>query len=251
MKRALANDAEPMKGWMPATKLAQRNGKQRMTQLLAATAQKTDAGTPSDRHRSWRPSDMDAEMPERPRSAGTSEALLPLEHERHLVALLQDYLMKSPEALVFLDKRGAILYMNTQGEAQFSRWNRALRRDHASSHLPAALHPSLQQHGSTHLQHPAIDGLSAHLEATSDGFVLRLDDAQQGSGGALSAQALATLQKLSLSEQRVARLAVEGLRNDQIAQRLNRSRRTIEFQLRCTFQKLGISNRVQLSRLLR
>ncbi|AXQ31759.1 LuxR family transcriptional regulator [Solimonas sp. K1W22B-7] len=63
-------------------------------------------------------------------------------------------------------------------------------------------------------------------------------------------QALAALNKLSPSEQRVARLVVEGLRNEQIAERLCRSPRTVEFQLHNVFRKLGVGNRVQLSRLL-
>ncbi len=181
-----------------------------------------------------------------------SPRLQALEQARSLSTLLQGYLQKSPEALVFLDGHGTILYRRDNGELQFDRWNRALLRGQEASSLPAALRLAvIGGDSSLRLQHPQLQGLSATLEPIPGGFVLRLtDDQTLGSSGELTAQALAALKKLSLSEQRVARLAVEGLRNDQIAKRLSRSPRTIEFQLHCTFRKLGVSNRVQLSRLL-
>ena len=174
------------------------------------------------------------------------------DHTRSLSTLLQGYLQKSPEALVFLDWSGTILYKNAHGELQFERWNRTLPRGQEASSLPAAMRLALPgSDRSLRLQHPELPGLSATLDPIPGGFVLRLmDDQTLGTAGELSAQALVALKKLSLSEQRVARLAVEGLRNDQIAKRLSRSPRTIEFQLHCTFRKLGVSNRVQLSRLL-
>ncbi|HEY0914590.1 MAG TPA: LuxR C-terminal-related transcriptional regulator [Solimonas sp.] len=185
-------------------------------------------------------------------AAPASPQLQALEQARSLSLLLQGYLQKSPEALVFLDSGGTILYKSAHGEAQFDRWNRTLARGQESSSLPAALRLAVL--GGNHplqLQHPQLPGLSASLEPIPGGFVLRLtDDQTLGSSNELSAQALAALKKLSVSEQRVARLAVEGLRNDQIAKRLSRSPRTIEFQLHCSFRKLGVSNRVQLSRLL-
>lgn len=175
-----------------------------------------------------------------------------LEHEHSLSALLQGHLQKSPEALAFFDWRGVLLYRNTNGEAQFERWNRALPCGQETASLPAALRPGfVRSDRSLQLRHPHLPGLSASLDPYPDGFVLRFSDQQTLGGTAeFSAQALAALKKLTPSEQRVARLAVEGLRNDQIAKRLSRSPRTIEFQLHCAFRKLGVSNRVQLSRLL-
>lgn len=173
-----------------------------------------------------------------------------LEHCRSTI--LQGYLQKSPEALVFFEKRGALLYQSEHGENQFKRWNRALRQGQEGASLPAALHVAFDRGDAPlHLQHPELPGLTATLEPTPGGFVLRLlDDRIPGDAGDLSAQALAALQKLSRSEQRVARLAIKGLRNDQIAERICRSQRTVEFQLNSTFRKLGVRNRVQLSRLL-
>ncbi|HEY0914208.1 MAG TPA: helix-turn-helix transcriptional regulator [Solimonas sp.] len=183
--------------------------------------------------------------------AGLSR-LRSLEQERDLSRLLQGYLQNSPEALVFFDRRGAVLYQSTLGEAHFSRWNRALRRGQESLRLPAALCSAFRGDNATlDLQHPELPSLRATLQPSDGGYVLRLTDAQTlGQVRELSPQALAALQKLTPSEQRVARLVVEGLRNDQIAERLCRSTRTIEFQLHSAFRKLGVENRVRLSRLL-
>jgi DNA-binding CsgD family transcriptional regulator/tetratricopeptide (TPR) repeat protein len=51
---------------------------------------------------------------------------------------------------------------------------------------------------------------------------------------------------LTPSEQRVARMAADGLTNQEIAQALFVTGKTIEFHLRHVFQKLGISSRRQL-----
>lgn len=176
----------------------------------------------------------------------------PAAFECNIKTILQGYLWNSPEALVFFDHRGALLYQSAQGELQFKRWNRTLAHGQESMSLPAALFPVLKDgKGPTQLQHPALSGLSANLEPTPGGFVLRiLSDQLQDGPEPLSAQALAALQKLSRSEQRVARLVVKGLRNDQIAERLCRSTRTVEYQLNSAFRKLGVRNRVQLSLLI-
>ncbi|MFT4247414.1 MAG: helix-turn-helix transcriptional regulator [Pseudomonas sp.] len=61
---------------------------------------------------------------------------------------------------------------------------------------------------------------------------------------------VAPLQRLSPSERKVAGLVAQGLRNDDIAQRLCRSRKTIESQLSSAYRKLDLANRAQLVRLL-
>lgn len=172
--------------------------------------------------------------------------------ERSLSAMLQHYMRNSPAALVFLDRRGTVLFQSEQGECLFKRWNRGLGGEGAAAALPAVLVPlMLSGSDASSLQHPKLPGLSAKLEATPEGFILCLVDLRTaGSTEALSAQALIALKKLSRSEQCIARLAVEGLKTDQIAQQISRSPRTVEFHLHCVFRKLGVRNRVQLSRLL-
>ena len=56
--------------------------------------------------------------------------------------------------------------------------------------------------------------------------------------------------KLSPTEQRVAELVVDGLRNDEIAHHLSRSRKTIESQISAVYRKLDVGHRAQLVRLL-
>lgn len=166
--------------------------------------------------------------------------------------ILQGYLRKSPEALVFFDRRGALLYQSAQGEIQFKRWNRTLPHGQEAMSLPTALRPGMRTGaGPLRLQHPQMPGLTASLEATPGGYVLRiLDDQPREEVNGMSAQALAALQKLSRSEQRVARLVVKGLSNDQVAEQICRSPRTVECQLNSAFRKLGVRNRVQLSRMI-
>ena len=108
-----------------------------------------------------------------------------LEHEHSLSALLQGHLQKSPEALAFFDWRGVLLYRNTNGEAQFERWNRALPCGQETASLPAALRPGfVRSDRSLQLRHPHLPGLSASLDPYPDGFVLRFSD-QQTLGGEL------------------------------------------------------------------
>ena len=56
--------------------------------------------------------------------------------------------------------------------------------------------------------------------------------------------------KLSPTETRVAELVLDGMRNDEIANHLQRSRKTIESQVSSIFRKLDVANRTQLARLL-
>jgi DNA-binding CsgD family transcriptional regulator len=178
-----------------------------------------------------------------------ARASRPPSFECDVRTVLQGYLRKSPEALVFFDRRGALLYQSAQGELQFLRWNRTLRHGQDAMSLPAALFSSMRNGaGTLSLRHPELLGLSASLETTPGGYVLRiLNDQPREGTGEMSAQALAALQKLSRSEQRVARLVVQGLSNDQIAEQICRSPRTVECQLNSAFRKLGVRNRVQLS----
>ena len=64
------------------------------------------------------------------------------------------------------------------------------------------------------------------------------------------ADAQRTLRQLSPGERRVALLVAEGLRNEEVAQRLQRSRRTVEYQLNVIFRKLDLTSRSQLVRAL-
>lgn len=56
------------------------------------------------------------------------------------------------------------------------------------------------------------------------------------------------MQKLTKSEFRVAQMAASGLRNIEIAQRLNTAPQTVKNQLRSVYDKVGCNNRVELTR---
>jgi len=56
--------------------------------------------------------------------------------------------------------------------------------------------------------------------------------------------------RLSPTETRVAELVLDGMRNDEIANHLRRSRKTIESQISTIYRKLDVGHRAQLVRLL-
>jgi DNA-binding CsgD family transcriptional regulator len=66
-------------------------------------------------------------------------------------------------------------------------------------------------------------------------------------GGRPRRLARSGLDSLTPAEHRVARLAVEGLSNKEIAQRLFVSERTVETHLMHVFQKLAITSRAALA----
>jgi DNA-binding CsgD family transcriptional regulator len=61
---------------------------------------------------------------------------------------------------------------------------------------------------------------------------------------------LTGIESLTPSERRVAELAAQGLTTRQIAEALFVTPKTVEFHLRHVYQKLGVSSRDQLARVL-
>lgn len=195
-------------------------------------------------------------VPEAPHSSAMRSWVVPLVGRNaggELADVFKAFLENSPEALVFFDRLGNPLWSNRRGEAQRLRWNRGLCPESAHLALPQALFAALEcGMQPLSLKHPARPGFSADLMPMPDGgYVLLLRDTRaEGEATNYSAEALALLRKLTSSEQRVARLTAEGLRNADIAKRLCRSTRTIENQVASICRKLGVTNRVQLTRLL-
>jgi DNA-binding NarL/FixJ family response regulator len=72
----------------------------------------------------------------------------------------------------------------------------------------------------------------------------------RAAGGPLSRPAGIGLERLTVSERRVARLAAEGLTNPEIAQALFVTRKTVETHLSRAYRKLDISTRGELPRVL-
>lgn len=174
----------------------------------------------------------------------------------------EKYLHKLPLAVMFADAQGEQLFATSEGERLCERWNRGLR-----GNSPAVQNMQLPQNvgrlaarasrgASVSIRHPALKDLSVIIDENwqlpnlqlHSGFVITFHNDATPVRGAdeLSSTAFAILQKLSPSERRVAVLTAKGLSNDDIAERLSRSRRTIEFQLHCIFRKLEIRSRSQL-----
>src|SRR5690606_15329887 len=178
------------------------------------------------------------------------------EDERAKRLMLERYLDASPFPVMFVDADGALLFATAEGRRWYERWTGGavrLRSRDASVKLPPEIRALLERAArqgmdrtgtsgeGLSVRHPSIPGLTVRADVSWPAFSTSkhpcyvLTFAMTGSEGAanreLSANALRMLQRLSPTERRVALLVLEGLRNDEISQRLCRSRRTIEFQL--------------------
>ncbi len=194
------------------------------------------------------------------------------EHTRRQV--YEHFLRYMPMSVLFVDGDDRLLFATAEAEKQCARWNRGLK-------IPAAMDLELPRNagrlfnqsaiasdqvqtsgkpGAVQLAHPALSGLSARIERSwhFPGLQLRpcyvvtfLDaPASPDQAAEPSQEALLLLQQLTPSERRVAQLVARGMRNDEIAEYMCRSRRTVEFQLNSIYRKLGISSRTQLVRAL-
>ena len=179
----------------------------------------------------------------------------------------EDLLYRMPMATLLVAHDGHQLFTTAEGKKLSERWNRGLRD---AADLKLALPQSLVQlfgnsaqaaEGKTlKLHHPRIKGLTATVERNLHTAALRerptyvvtladehKDDSDDSRASTQpSPEAWTALQKLSPTERRVALLVAKGLRNDEIAEHLCRSRRTIEFQLNSIYRKLSLSRRTQL-----
>jgi DNA-binding CsgD family transcriptional regulator len=177
-----------------------------------------------------------------------------------------------PIALVFADEHCRLRFATPEGEKQCSRWNRALKDAPGAVdrfRLPIQVGNLMSRFEATAAQadevrylkidHPLVAGLKVTIERswhfaslrTSPNYILRFHDELSNDPatsllGGHSKTAFATLQKLSASERRVALLIAKGLSNSEIAKRICRSPRTVEFQLGSIYRKLGLSRRTQL-----
>ena len=175
-------------------------------------------------------------------------------------------------AVVLLDKQGEVQFESSAGRRLCEVWNSGLKhsaRRQASRDLslPHCAGPLLRaaardgwdvQLSGVRVPHPSIPGLAVTLQiddalpgATDRAWCLMTFTASTtGSGDAGPCDAERTLRRLTPTERRVALLVAEGLRNAEIATRLQRSCRTVEYQLNAIFRKLELTSRVQLVRVL-
>lgn len=200
-----------------------------------------------------------------------------LEAERIRHKAFEALLYRLPLATMIVDENLGCLYASQEARRLLSRWTPATWNASAKrlpSTIEQALHPHLkatqtaagmdgmQPGGSITVRHPDIAGLHLRLEVSASlrlapyrtHFILSLASLSQG--GETDAETIANmavlplLHRLSPSERKVALLVAQGLRNDAIAQKLFRSRKTVESQVSSIFRKLNVENRAQLARVL-
>lgn len=170
-----------------------------------------------------------------------------------------------PIATVFVDENLAPSYMSQEARRICQHWRDDLESE---AHLPRAIEAPLrvQMQGlpgglenklSCHVEHPRGAVPRLHLEISpamhaSSGrvYYLLILAPEVATQAALDASESPWLKKLSPSERKVATLVAAGMRNEAIAQKLCRSRKTVESQISSIFRKLDVDNRTQLARLL-
>lgn len=176
-------------------------------------------------------------------------------------------------AVMCLDSEGRAVFATPEAQRLFDLWNDGLGqagetietdlfrlpmvferiRESAQETLDAGA-PSLR------LRHPLMPSLAVTVEcgrlplpgaATLCHLLVfdREDMTQEGEGAGRGHRAQA-LARLTPCERRVALMVSEGMRNGEIADRLHRSRRTIEYQLNTIYRKLDLTCRTQLVRIL-
>ncbi len=214
-----------------------------------------------------------------PMIAGALQRLRALGAERAKLRGMQHFLRRSPAAVMLFDDDARLLFATPEALRMCARWKQDGKEEDGSdadtSELPGEVARLLQQivgrsermgdaacddAGSWHLRHAALPGCSASIHAAESvpglaarncyllNFACSADPAHPEVPRRAAANAALT--RLTPSERKVALLVAEGLRNDQVAERLHRSRRTVEFQLNSIYRKLDIACRSQLVRAL-
>lgn len=177
-----------------------------------------------------------------------------------------------PTGALVLDARCRVIFSNRAASDLLLRWNRLHGAHATDTDVPTEITCACdrlrlgrmqasgpQQRprfgGRVFVQHPKAADLRAvvALERSRRDrrfavfCVLLHDYLKDNLGGGRKDQ----LAMLTVAERRVAKLAVEGLRNREIAAALGKSVTTVKTQLVAVFAKLQVGSRVQLAALLR
>lgn len=188
-----------------------------------------------------------------------------LEHDRVRQQTFEALLYELPLAAILVDGDLSPSYMSREAKRICRRWSDDVER---SGRLPRMIEAPLRRWledtadrgDSLVIEHPGQPQLRLRVEVGSvvqpsrrrphHLLILAPMDENGGEGDAGSARALPLLKCLSPTERKVAMLVAAGMSNDAIAQKLCRSRKTIECQISSIFRKLNVGNRTQLARLL-
>ncbi len=199
-----------------------------------------------------------------------------LEVERLRGAAMERSINTGAAASMLLAEDGSLLYCSPEAHRHCLNWNRGLlpgmpMRLYLPDGLPLLLEEALQsspglprygQEGTlARIDHPLIPGLALQVDVDWHAHGIRRrpcyavsfvghDGRQSLQAPAPASDSAELLQRLTPRERVVALLVAEGLGNDEIARRLNRSRRTVESQLISIFRKLEVRTRLQLLRVL-
>lgn len=185
-----------------------------------------------------------------------------LEQERFKAFAFEQALSRAELPIVLADARGNVLFETLEGRRRCDRWVRESGGRSKAQELPEDLLTAVHARRDDPSESPQSRRHSVNAEMS-----VTIDSSCFGSGVRLQPcyvltfaatddrshsrqRASEVLGRLSPSERRVALLVAEGLRNEQIAQRLSRSRRTVESQLNAIFGKLGLVCRAQLVKAL-
>lgn len=199
-----------------------------------------------------------------------------LQGERSRQIVVRQFVAKLPLSVLFLDEHCKLNFATEEAFRHCALWNhgpeqaRALR-PRSCFRLPAELSYACHQliesrrngaprPDALRVSHPDIAGLSATIDLRTPPkgpsscftYVVTFShrDAADDSRRQFPADALRLLNFLTPSERQVARLVAAGRRNHEVARKLGKSLRTVEFQLSAIYRKLGIGSRTQLVRLL-
>lgn len=97
---------------------------------------------------------------------------------------------------------------------------------------------------------PLRRGLELSLRGGADVLASRAQTELAAAGARMRSPALSGVASLTVSQRRVAELAAQGLTTRQIADALFVTPKTVEFHLRQTYRKLGVSNREAMTKAL-
>lgn len=189
-----------------------------------------------------------------------------LESERIRHKAFEALLYRLPLAAAIVDDRLTPLYVSAEARKLLGAWSGTAA---ASGRLPLAVEravrlglpqadPAAAAPRAVAVPHPGdarvlriAIGAPLQLATGRRHFILTfMEGASAGAAPDASARALPLLSRLSPSERKVAALVASGLRNHDIAERLCRSRKTVESQISSIYRKLDVGNRAQLARLL-
>lgn len=194
-----------------------------------------------------------------------------LQSERMRREGLELALEQMPLAVMMIGLDGQLLFSNEAARRQCMVWNNGLDVRSRALRLPDGIDEMLEaasavdgapadggDHETHRVAHPLLAQLSATVSLRWDSaglnrlpcYVVVFDEPHPVRDGTPINQRAMLLQKLSPKERRVGLMVAEGMRNEEIAQRLCRSRRTIEFQVASIYRKLEVGGRGQLIRLL-